>query len=304
MMWAAFAKADNKLPVIPMPVKVENRPGVFTLPQHIKIYTKNTEGEKYAASYLRNKLRNATGKNVTISDTKSSANKINLHLLETRNSAIGDEGYILSVTRKTISIKSNSAAGLFYGVQTLIQMLPKEIEGKLPANVSWTIPCAEITDYPKLAWRGLMLDVSRHFFTKEEVKQYIDAMIRYKYNVLHLHLTDNEGWRIEIKKYPKLTAVGAWRVNKVGNFGTFSPPQANEPRNYGGFYTQEEIKELVQYAKERFVNILPEIDVPGHSLAAVAAYPELSCTAEAVNYQVRSGEKIMDWSAGGELPQA
>ena len=123
-------------------------------------------------------------------------------------------------------------------------------------------------------------------------------MVRYKYNLLHLHLTDDEGWRIEIKGYPRLTSVGAWNVKKEGYFGTFSPPTPDEPRNYGGFYTQEDIKELVAYAKERFVNILPEIDVPGHSLAAVVSYPELSGTADANTYHVRSGEVIMDWSHG------
>jgi hexosaminidase len=177
--------------------------------------------------------------------------------------------------------------------------LPKEIESKtLVKDVHWMIPSVEITDYPKLGWRGLMFDVARHFFTKEEVKQYIVAMSRYKYNVLHLHLTDDEGWRIEIKGFPKLTEVGAWNVKRVGEFGDFIPPKADEPRDYGGFYTQEDIRELVQFAKDRFVNILPEVDVPGHSLAAIASYPELSCTPEAIKYKVRSGEKIMDWSRG------
>ncbi len=143
-----------------------------------------------------------------------------------------------------------------------------------------------------------MFDVARHFFTKHEVKQYIDAMVKYKYNLLHLHLTDDEGWRLEIKGLPKLTDVGAWRVKKEGNFGDFIPPTPNEPRDYGGFYTQNDIKEIIQYAKDRYVDILPEIDVPGHSLAAIASYPELSCTPGAEKYQVRSGEKIMDWSRG------
>jgi hexosaminidase len=143
-----------------------------------------------------------------------------------------------------------------------------------------------------------MFDVSRHFFTKQEVEQYIDQMVRYKYNLLHLHLTDDQGWRIEIKELPKLTEVGAWNVKKEGYFGTFTPPAPDAPRNYGGFYTQDDIKELVQYAKARFVNILPEIDVPGHSLAAIASYPELSCTPGADKYQVNSGEPFMDWSHG------
>jgi hexosaminidase len=143
-----------------------------------------------------------------------------------------------------------------------------------------------------------MFDVARHFFNKDEVKLYIDDMVRYKFNLLHLHLTDDEGWRIEIKGLPKLTEVGAFSVKKVGTFGDFTPPGPDEPRNYGGFYTQEDLKEIIKYAKDRFVDILPEVDVPGHSLAAIASYPELSCTPGADKYRVRSGEKIMDWSHG------
>ncbi|MGZ3751842.1 MAG: beta-N-acetylhexosaminidase, partial [Mucilaginibacter sp.] len=144
-----------------------------------------------------------------------------------------------------------------------------------------------------------MFDVSRHFFTKAEVKEFIDNMVKYKYNLLHMHLTDDEGWRIEIKSLPRLTTVGAYNVKKVGYFGTFSPPLPDEPRTYGGFYTQDDIREIVQYAKERFVNILPEIDVPGHSLAAIVAYPELSCTPGADKYQVRSGEHFMEFTKDG-----
>ncbi len=161
------------------------------------------------------------------------------------------------------------------------------------------VPNVDIIDYPRFGWRGLMFDVSRHFFTKQEVMDYIDQMARYKFNLFHWHLTDDEGWRIQINSLPRLTEVGAWNVMKVGSFGSFTPPAPNEPRNYGGFYTQNDIKEVVQYAKERFVNILPEVDVPGHSLAAIASYPDLSCTAGADKYQVRSGESIMDWHNDG-----
>jgi len=136
----------------------------------------------------------------------------------------------------------------------------------------------------------LMLDVSRHFFTKQQVKDFIDQMVKYKYNILHMHLTDDQGWRIEIKSLPKLTSVGSLRVHKEGYFGSFSPPTPDEPRTEGGFYTQDDMRELIQYAKDRFVNILPEIDVPAHSLAAVASYPELSCTPGADKYLVSSGE--------------
>jgi hexosaminidase len=144
-----------------------------------------------------------------------------------------------------------------------------------------------------------MLDVSRHFFSKQEVKTFIDNMSRYKFNLLHWHLTDDQGWRIEIKSLPKLTSVGAWRVDKTGRFGTFSAPAPDEPRTYGGFYTQEDIREIVQYAKERQINILPEIDVPGHSMAAIAAYPELTCTPG--TYAVNSGEQFMIWPSGGHF---
>jgi hexosaminidase len=147
-----------------------------------------------------------------------------------------------------------------------------------------------------------MFDVSRHFFTKADVKRFIDDMVKYKYNLLHWHLTDDQGWRIEIKSLPKLTSVGAWNVKKTGTFGTFSAPSPDEPRNFGGFYTQDEIKDVVQYAKDRFVNILPEVDVPGHSMAAIASYPDLASTvAPPGTYQVNSGEKLMEWPPGGHF---
>ena len=151
-----------------------------------------------------------------------------------------------------------------------------------------------ITDKPRFGWRGLMLDVSRHFFTKTEVKEYIDNMVLHKYNVLHLHLTDDQGWRIEIKALPKLTEVGAWRVDRKGKWGNITTPSLDEPKTYGGFYTHEDIKELVAYAKSKFVEILPEIDIPGHSMAFLASYP-LSTTPN-YNYQVNAGTEFMDWT--------
>jgi hexosaminidase len=146
-----------------------------------------------------------------------------------------------------------------------------------------------------------MFDISRHFFNKEQIKQYIDAMVKYKYNLLHLTLSNDEGWRVEIKALPKLNSVGSWNVKRVGTFGNFIPPTDDEPRDYGGYLTHADVRELVQYAQDRFVNILPEIDVPGHSLAAIASYPELSCTPGAEKYKVRSGEKIMEWPANGHF---
>ncbi|TKC59925.1 beta-N-acetylhexosaminidase [Pedobacter hiemivivus] len=285
--------------IIPEPVTVVKHEGHFTLPANVTIQCPAVPETHQLLVFLQERLSVPTGSYVSTVSNKSGIANIKLSLNDKADPVLGTEGYQLSVTPKHISIKANHAAGLFYGVQSLLQLFPAAIESKeLVEGIEWKSPCVEVTDYPRLGWRGLMFDVARHYFTKDEIKQYINAMVRYKYNILHLHLTDDEGWRIEIKGLPKLTEVGAWSVRKVGEFGNFIPPTADEPRNYGGFYTQEDIKELVQYAKERFVNILPEIDVPGHSLAAIASYPELSCTPGAENYKVRSGERIMDWSRG------
>ena len=291
---------DNKteIAIIPQPVTVIENTGHFTLPKNVVIEAGAQPEMKQVIAFLKTRLSVPTSISVIIKSAAPSAT-IKLILNKKTDVVIGKEGYHLLVTAKNIVINANEPAGLFYGVQTLVQLFPKEIESAVRVNnIKWEAPCVSITDYPRFGWRGLMFDVARHFFTKEDVEQYIDQMVRYKYNLLHLHLTDDEGWRIEIKGLPKLTEVGAWNVKKVGYFGTFTSPAPDAPRNYGGFYTQDDIKEIVKYAKERFVNILPEIDVPGHSLAAIVSYPELSCTPGADKYHVRSGEEIMDWSHG------
>jgi len=285
--------------IIPEPVSLLKTNGSFTLPEKVIILADGSAALKPVVDYLQEKIAVPTGKFVSAYSTSTVPGTIRLIINTKENHVLGAEGYQLSVTPTLIVIKANKPAGLFYGVQSLLQLFPKEIESKeLISDHKWTIPCVEVTDYPRVGWRGLMFDVARHFFTKHEVKQYIDAMVRYKFNLLHLHLADDEGWRIEIKGLPKLTEVGAWSVKKVGDFGTFAPAGADEPRTYGGFYTQDDIREIIAYAKDRFVDVLPEIDVPGHSLAVIASYPELSCTPGAENYRVRSGEKIMDWSKG------
>lgn len=288
-----------EIAIIPEPVTLIKQNGIFTLPANIVIQANKSAELKQTIAFFQERLNTATGHFVSVVHVPVQTATFRFILNEKNDPLIGNEGYQLHVGPKQVTVKANKPAGLFYGMQTLLQLLPREIESKEEIKgVKWTIPCVEITDYPRLGWRGLMFDVARHFFTKQEVKQYIDAMVRYKYNRLHLHLTDDEGWRIEIKGLPKLTETGAWRVKKEGTFGDFIPPKPDEPRDYGGFYTQDDIRELVAYAKERFVEIMPEIDVPGHSLAAIASYPELSGTPDAVNYRVRSGEKIMDWSRG------
>ena len=183
-----------------------------------------------------------------------------------------------------------------------MQLLPKEIESKNGTKqISWKIPIVEITDYPRFAWRGLMFDVVRHWFTKQQVKDFIDHMVAYKFNMLHIHLTDDQGWRIEIKSLPKLTEVGAFRPER-GAWGLPYKAPSDEPKTYGGFYTQEDMKEIIQYAKDRFVTILPEIDVPGHSLAMIAAYPEL--VALPAHYQVNAGERMTARDSTGKFYRA
>jgi hexosaminidase len=293
---------NNAIAIIPEPVSIVQKQGVFTLKNNITIATpgNNADAER-VAGYLSEVIATATGYKSSIQSNAPAAD-IHFVIATTPDKTLGNEGYNLYVTPGSATISANTATGLFYGMQSFLQLLPKAITGKsVTLNISWTAPCVEITDYPRFGWRGLMFDVSRHFFTKEEVKQFIDDMAKYKFNLLHMHLTDDQGWRVEIKSLPRLTSVGAWNVKKTGRFNTFSPPTADEPRDYGGFYTHDDIREIIQYAKDRFVNVLPEVDVPGHSLAAIAAYPELSCTPGADKYKVNSGEPFMVWPPNGHF---
>ncbi|MBC7850092.1 MAG: beta-N-acetylhexosaminidase, partial [Chitinophagaceae bacterium] len=288
--------------IIPQPVKVEKLTDSFRFTESVSLVvpSKNAAVQTIATSFV-SKLRSSTGFAINITDAEvASSSSIVLSLNNTTEPQLGNEGYSMEVGATGVQIKANQPAGLYYGIQTLLQLFPKEIESKeVVMNVSWILPACRITDYPRFAWRGLMYDVSRHFFTKDQMKVFIDDMAKYKFNLLHWHLTDDQGWRVEIKSLPKLTEVGAWRVDKTGSFNTFSKPEPNEPRTYGGFYTQDDIREIVKYAKERFIDILPEIDVPGHSMAAIAAYPDLTCTPG--TYVVNSGEKFMEWPAGGHF---
>ncbi|MCG2613707.1 family 20 glycosylhydrolase [Terrimonas sp. NA20] len=289
----------NDLALIPEPVSVTQGSGSFVLNASTKVLHAPPSLDTIA-NMLAARLKQATGFRITTGlQTQNQSNKNTIALVLTGDASIPKEGYQLEVTANNVSLKAKDPSGIFYGIQTLLQLLPKEIESASAATAKWEIPVVKISDHPRFGWRGLMLDVSRHFFPKEEVKKFIDQMSRYKFNVLHWHLTDDQGWRVEIKSLPKLTEVGAWRVNKTGTFGRFSVPAADEPRDYGGFYTQDDIREIVQYAKERQINILPEIDVPGHSMAAIAAYPELTCTPG--TYVVNSGEQFMIWPPGGHF---
>ena len=212
-------------------------------------------------------------------DVQEAAKKGDAHIVLYVDEYMLKEAYRLSVTPKRINIAASTPAGFFYAFQTLKQLMPRNVMAGVPDDSveEWRVPCVFIVDEPRFSWRGFMLDEGRHFYGKEEIKKIIDVMAAYKMNRFHWHLTEDQGWRIEIKKYPKLTEVGAWRDSKVCGWGDVKP----DGIRYGGYYTHEDIKEVVAYAKERFVEIIPEVDIPGHSQAAVASYPEfLACDPE------------------------
>jgi len=256
--------------LIPQPVSVTQKAGKFDFSGGVRVRVSDPSLQSAADWFTGQLGAMGQGKRPVV-----------LELMKDRN-MLGKEGYALTVTPSEVRIKANEAAGAFYGLQTLLQLMSPDGD----AGGKWA-PCVEITDYPRFGWRGLMLDVSRHFFTKQEVEKYIDEMVRYKFNTLHLHLSDDQGWRLEIKSLPMLTKTGAWRVSRTGRWGEFMPALADEPATEGGFYTQKDMREIIEYAKKRFVTILPEIDVPAHSLALIASYPNLSCTQ--LNYPVNAG---------------
>ena len=266
--------------VIPLPQKMARQDGVFEFSAGTRIYVDS--GSRATANFLKDQLRKSTGYPLKISVKSFGSAAIPGGILLTTKNAdtnLGPEGYELTVTTNSVVIRAPAQAGLFYGVQTLLQLLPPEIfSSNRVDHVNWQIPCVQIEDWPRFKWRGFMLDVSRHFFTKAEVETLLDAMAMHKMNVFHWHLTDDHGWRIEIKKYPKLTGIGAWRPGVGFGFATNSTTAYGPDGRYGGFYTQDDIRDVVKYAAARHITIVPEIEMPGHSTAALAAYPQYSCT--------------------------
>ena len=267
-------KAGDSIAIIPKPLAMQVHDGHFVLTNSTAVTTISSDADvKESIQWFSDKIATSTGYH--LSTKRSTKNAISLILNKQADASLRDEGYMLKVTPSMVTITANKPAGLFYGLQTVLQLLPPSIASVTEVqNVKWTMPCVDIKDVPRFGWRGLMLDVSRHFFTKKEVEEYIDQMARYKYNTLHLHLADDQGWRIEIKSLPELTKVGAWRVKRTGRWGTFMAAFAGEPATDGGFYTQEDMKEIIKYAQDRFITILPEIDVPAHSLALICFLSE------------------------------
>ena len=254
--------------VVPMPQQITLQQGEpFVLNREVQILA--ADGLQREAEFLQSYFQEQTGLLLSISQKREK--QVNYIELAVSSKEQEKEGYVLSVNKKNILIEGGSAAGVFYGVQTLRKALADEEQTK---GGSVLLPAVNIVDAPRFTWRGMHLDCSRHFFSVSFVKKYIDLLAMHNMNVFHWHLTDDQGWRIEIKKWPKLIEVGSHRTGTI--IGTNSDIDDETP--YGGYYTQEEAREIVAYAKERHITVVPEIDMPGHMLAALASYPELGCT--------------------------
>ena len=266
----ALAQSGTPLGLVPLPREVHTSAGTYALPQKISVYATGPAALN-VAELLKGFLA-PLGKTAALTTNRQAAQ---IRLLTAAPGAPGGlEGYQLVVDKSGVSITAAGGAGLFYGIQTLLQLLPPK------ATAAARVPYVRITDEPAFGWRGGMLDVCRHFFPVPFVKKYIDFLAAYKFNTFHWHLTDDQGWRIEIKKYPKLTQISAFREQTlIGAQQTFKTPAEfkYDGTPYGGFYTQDQIREVVAYARERYVTVVPEIEMPGHSVAILAAYPELAC---------------------------
>jgi hexosaminidase len=275
--------AENQIlpAIIPQPQRIERRDGVFVIRPTTQILVNEGEAAQALAlaNWLAERLRKSTGYELRVAVTSKPSQKDAI-LFTSRTSATPScaECYELTVASDSVIVSARESAGLFYGAQSLLQLLPPEAVASKPVTKKeWTIQSVRIEDQPRFAWRGFLLDVGRHFFNKDEIKQWFDLMALHKLNMFHWHLTDDQGWRLEIKKYPRLTKVGAWR--KSVGFG-LDPKESTAygpDGRYGGYYTQDDIRELVAYAELRHITIVPEIEMPGHASAALAAYPQFSC---------------------------
>jgi hexosaminidase len=258
----------SKESIIPKPVSVTSTGDFFTLKPGTGIYVHGESAElKQIGQYLADRLKLSTGFEMDVKSTAEAPGSGNIYLTLSGADVIpGDEGYELSITKKSVMLAADSPAGLFRGIQTIRQLLPAKVEMSTRQEGPWEIATGTITDHPDYSYRGAMLDVARHFFSSDDVKRFIDFLAYYKMNVLHLHLSDDQGWRIEIKSWPNLTIHGG--STQVGG-------------GPGGYYTQEQYSEIVKYAGERYITIVPEIDMPGHINAALSSYAELNCNGKA-----------------------
>jgi len=282
----SLAAQNSNVSIIPAPVSYKVNAGKFLFSDKTKIAL-NDSAELNTANFLNNYLKTYYGFTLgIITKAKAPSNCILLSTRKYIKAPLHDDRYTLNISQRSISIVGDSYQGTFYGIQTLLHLLPDTLQNKV------LLPCVSIEDYSRFKYRGMHLDVGRHFFPVDFVKKYIDYLAFYKMNTFHWHLTEDQGWRIEIKKYPKLTSVGGFRN---GTITGHHPGKGNDRLHYGGFYTQDEIKDIVKYATDRYITVIPEIELPGHASAAIAAYPELSCfpdeSTQPANNSVWSGSR-------------
>lgn len=275
--------------IVPRPVAIRAGTGQFTLSRHTVIVAPPSLAAE--ARRLAAYLRPATGLPLPVVRQAGSATAIVLALDSSRVPELGREGYTLSATSEGVTITAAGPAGVFYGIQTLRQLLPPAVFS--PSRVRgtrWVVPAVEITDYPRFPWRGMHLDVARHFMPKAFVKRYIDLLALHKMNTFHWHLTDDQGWRLQVRRYPRLTSVGAWRRGTiVGRPNRDTTKNVEDRRRHGGYYTQADVREIVAYAAARHVRVVPEVEMPGHVQAAIAAYPALGVTGDTIPVWTRWG---------------
>ncbi len=285
------ATDDGGISIIPRPVELKRASGLFVIQENTPVVADAAAMEE--AGKLVDALAPAMGFRLNlVQDGEKREGAIALRI-DASPAESGKEGYKLEVTPAGIIIRAQGAAGLFYGIQTLRQLLPPAVfRAAKVEGVTWSVPCVQITDRPRFRWRGLLVDTARHFMPKSNILKFIDAMAVHKFNSLQLHLTDDQGWRIEIRKYPKLTEVGAWRDETIVGHPATKPRQF-DGRKHGGFYSQDDIREMVRYAADRHINLLPEIEMPGHGRAAISAYPRLGCNPET---------QLKPWTVWGVCP--
>lgn len=288
----SFSQNVNR--IIPQPQSISMGDGFFSFDENLVII--NGEKGSFNYSYLAEHLNKITGYNIQIIDKKEATDFNNRIFLDCSNRSLPEEGYELLCDSKGITISGSTSKGIFYGIQTLFQLLPPQIySGRRSLQKNITIPYVSIADYPVMKYRGMMLDVSRTFFGKSDIIRLLDWLSYHKVNKFHWHLTDDNGWRIEIKKYPYLTSKGAWR----GPGEVLPETFGSGDKRYGGYYTQKDIKEIVKYASDRNIEIIPEIDLPGHSKAVTASYPDVLCNIQDTSISVQ-GEKKNVWCVGNE----
>jgi hexosaminidase len=290
---------DKILAIIPAPVSIQGFKGDFVISEKTRIILAPADDEtKLAADFFANLVRNSTGMSLPVEEGKKPAKGSVFMTLDT--AIENDEGYELTVTHKKVIVRGGSAAGLFYAVQTMRQIMPTELESpSIVERLVLTIPACEIKDEPRFGYRGMHLDVGRHMFPIAYIKRYIDMIALHKMNRFHWHLTEDQGWRIEISKYPNLTTTGAYRKETLVGHGGRKPFEF-DGKPYGGFYTKDEVKEIVEYARSKFITVIPEIEMPGHAMAALASYPELGCTGGPYEVQTRWGVFDDVYCAGKE----